>query len=334
MRLRRHARTPDRRRWGSGFLGGGPSHRREDSISAAIAARPVNLQVCPQGCYWERAQRQVSVRSRLWGEAEVRTDFHFESRNCPHCGSLLVRACIRCQGPILLSGRDGQDPDDRCRECGLPFPWSTERREREGRRPADEPLRDEPGYSRALVRAGEFGELWLVADRVANLPVAAVLCPDDIAGHMWSDAAVEIRRASGQDVQRQAIDAASATVGKAWITNAGALPFEAVIHVAAMDRAGETQLQIALACIAEALELARERGLRSLAIPLAGWGPREIDQEEWQAAVAADAADFLTRGPLSQMAPMSVLLALPQADDLNTRSTEIEAAISRGVAGP
>lgn len=85
---------------------------------------------------------------------------------------------------------------------------------------------------------------------------ATIWRPDDIAGHMWSDAAVEIRRASGQDVQRQAIDAAPSPSARHGSPTLAPLPFEVVIHAAAMDRAGGTQLQVALACVVEALELA------------------------------------------------------------------------------
>lgn len=319
-----------------GFLKLNRSRAADDRLGAIVTANPAPVQVCPRGCYWERARRQSKSRTRFSGWADIQIDFDFESRNCPHCGSLLVQKCQRCNGAILLSGRDGRDPDDRCRTCGLPYPWSSERTATVVRvRPSERSLRDENGYAKCVDSDSARGDLWLVADSIANLTVSAIVSGDDVDGHMWTDAASEIKEAAGEDVQRQAIDTAPLTQGIAWVTDAGALHFDEIVHVAAMDRGGETRLDVALRCIRNALELAYQKDLESLAVPVLGWGPRDITLSAWLTAITDEVVSFLHEPSPSQGTPLSILLAVPFLRDFDARAARVEELVRTKLsAGP
>jgi hypothetical protein len=51
----------------------------------------------------------------------MRTDFVWETMDCPLCGAPMVRRCARCNNDIFAP------ITDRCRFCGLPPPWAAER---------------------------------------------------------------------------------------------------------------------------------------------------------------------------------------------------------------
>jgi O-acetyl-ADP-ribose deacetylase (regulator of RNase III) len=174
----------------------------------------------------------------------------------------------------------------------------------------------------------------VIQDAVTKLAVKAIVSSDDVEGHMWTDAACEVRHAAGEDVQRQAVDSAPLIQGCAWITDAGALPLTEIVHIAAMDRRGETRLDIARVCIENALELARKRNLESLAISATGWGPRDIDLLDWLAVVADEAMKFLHKSwPADSPAShLSILLVLDDPQDFEVRVADLEQAVKDALA--
>ena len=84
-----------------------------------------------------------------------------------------------------------------------------------------------------------------------------------------------IHRAGGPSVLRECIERypAGLRTGQAGWTTAGNLPARLVIHVVGPDRyAGETDPDLLASCYREALRLADELGVRTLAAPLVSAG--------------------------------------------------------------
>ncbi|HEU0249291.1 MAG TPA: macro domain-containing protein [Solirubrobacteraceae bacterium] len=250
--------------------------KREYEVNLHDYRTPV--QVCPRGCeFREPARRDVLTRTRL-ARALLRVAHRFETSSCPRCGSPLTKACARC-------GREIYAPvADRCQFCGIPQPWAEERRaaaERSSvqrwRKGADV---NEPAKMLYANPAGR-GDLWVIEGDITRLEVDAIVSNDDVDGQMWSRVSSAIKRAAGEDIERQAQEDKPYRLGQAWWTNAGDLPIGEIIHVASLDRHGDCQIETVRACIESAIAKAIEREHRSLAIATIGSGPASIDEWQW-----------------------------------------------------
>jgi O-acetyl-ADP-ribose deacetylase (regulator of RNase III) len=81
-----------------------------------------------------------------------------------------------------------------------------------------------------------------------------------------------IRRKGGEAIQRECNAIGSIPVGGAAITSGGNLRARHVIHAASMRLGGETTARALQSSTAQALHLAAERDLRSIAFPAVGTG--------------------------------------------------------------
>ena len=81
-----------------------------------------------------------------------------------------------------------------------------------------------------------------------------------------------IRERGGPSIQAECDAHGPIEVGGAAITGAGDLPARYVIHAASMPPGGGASEESVRASMRRALELARERGLRSVAVPAIGAG--------------------------------------------------------------
>ncbi|MCX7623618.1 MAG: macro domain-containing protein [Thermomicrobium sp.] len=91
-----------------------------------------------------------------------------------------------------------------------------------------------------------------------------------------------IKRAGGEEIEREAIAQGPIQVGEAVVTGAGRLPHKAVIHAAAMgyDDSGAMippTRETVYAATRAALARCEERGLRSIAFPALGTGVGGLD---------------------------------------------------------
>jgi O-acetyl-ADP-ribose deacetylase (regulator of RNase III) len=127
---------------------------------------------------------------------------------------------------------------------------------------------------------------------ITNIAVDGVVSNDDVDGRMYTVIASSIKAAAGPDVERQSLAQGPFQRGDAWHTDAGTLPspVKTVIHVAAMDRRGDTDRDTIVKCVSSALDEARTQGLRSVAIAAFGAGPRGpgpkvIEIQDWLADV-------------------------------------------------
>lgn len=246
------------------------------------------VQVCPREAeFHELARRDLLAKTRLGGRAALHTVFTFETENCPHCGSRLVRRCVRC-------GKDVLAPVvDHCRACGLPQPWATQRRAGAERadlrnwRPPGLEDAEKPGEQAndpavLLYRSHKRGALWMIDGNIAQLDVDAVVSNDDTDGRMWTQVARAIKSAAGEGVERLAQEGRPFQLGHAWVTSAGGLEsMKGIIHVASRNRRGKSSRGAVRKCLVSALDLATERKYGSLGITAIGSGPHEIELLKW-----------------------------------------------------
>jgi O-acetyl-ADP-ribose deacetylase (regulator of RNase III) len=81
-----------------------------------------------------------------------------------------------------------------------------------------------------------------------------------------------IRKKGGEAIQRECDAIGSIPIGGAAITTGGKLRARFVIHAASMQLGGVTTVRALRSSTAHALQIASERGLRSIAFPAVGTG--------------------------------------------------------------
>jgi O-acetyl-ADP-ribose deacetylase (regulator of RNase III) len=267
------------------------------------------VQVCSRGCeYTELARRDLIIRSKRSGRAVTEVSWAFETSNCPKCGAGLLRECARCHRQIL------PPVADRCRFCGLPHPWAAERRG--GRESAalrkwkpDEGVNDP---ARHLYEHLQQGDIWVIEGDITQMAVDAVISNDDVDGRMWTEVARAIKRAAGEDVERLAKTGAPFVLGQAWLTAPGDMRIKAIIHVAAMNRRGESNIDDTRKCLDAALDLAAKRGFESVGVAAIGSGPAAIEPERWLDEFVSAAVLHLSGAmwPRKRPQPLSIVLVL------------------------
>ncbi len=99
---------------------------------------------------------------------------------------------------------------------------------------------------------------------------------------MGSGVAGAIKRAGGEEIEREAVAQGPIRVGEAVVTSAGRLPYRAVVHAAAMGYADDGSLipataERVYAATRAALARCAERNLRTVAFPALGTGVGGLD---------------------------------------------------------
>ncbi len=107
---------------------------------------------------------------------------------------------------------------------------------------------------------------------IASLDVDAVV--NAANDHLWMGAGVAgaIKRAGGEEIEREAVAKGPIACGDAVVTGAGKLRARYVIHAAVMGQDLRTDADKITRATASALAVARELGLRSIALPALGTG--------------------------------------------------------------
>jgi O-acetyl-ADP-ribose deacetylase (regulator of RNase III) len=297
------------------------------------------VQVCPRGCgYHELARRDVSVATGVWGRAEVTASFVFETQNCPRCGAPLVGKCARCEEDIFAPAMD------LCRKCGLPQPWAAERRagtdrasKRLWRPPGEKEVDGKDSEESPASRANDpaellfewvkkskkkrkkgadveperRGDVWVIEGDLVQLDVGAVVSNNDVDGQMWAQVARAIKKAAGEGVERLAQEGKPFKAGQAWVTTAGNIEhLRGIIHVASMNRRGETTQETVQKALLAALEAALANDYSSIA--LAPFGIATIGRNAWFEMFARTAVSFLSDRERfkGKKVPLSIILVL------------------------
>ena len=320
-------------RWVRGWRWGRAEKRNDHDLHGYRTP----VQVCPRGCeFRELARRDLISKTRLGGRAALHVAFTFETTNCPECGSRLARRCARCRHEIFAP------VVDRCRFCGLPQPWATERRSGAERaelriwRPPEEG--DPEGQAQRandpalpLYRSPGHGNIWIIDGDISQLAVDAVVSNDDVDGRMWAQVARAIKAAAGEGVERLAQEGRPFKPGQAWWTSAGSLENrKGIIHVASMSRRGESHLETVRECLVAALDLATEKKYESLGVAAIGSGPAAIDPNDWYRTFAEVAIDHLAHRPINDDGAnpeLDIVLVLFEPPDFSAELQSVREAI-------
>lgn len=189
-----------------------------------------------------------------------------------------------------------------------------------------------------LIHKTECGDaLLMIAGDVTNLAVEGVVSNDDVDGRMYTVIASSIKAAAGLDVERESISGGPYPQGQAWYTDSGSLPppFKGIVHVAAMDRRGRSDIDTISMCVGSALVEARHQRLNSLAIAAFGTGPRGsgprlVTLDEWLIRVGKTIlSDFAKPAASDDEQPIAVLLVLYEQESFDA----VAAALKRALDG-
>lgn len=116
--------------------------------------------------------------------------------------------------------------------------------------------------ARILVQEGDLCDA--AVDAIVNAANTQLVLGAGLAG--------AIRERGGPAIQAECDAHGPVPLGGAALTTAGELPARCVIHAAGMEPGGSVSEESLRDCTRRSLELAREHGLRSIALPAIGTG--------------------------------------------------------------
>jgi O-acetyl-ADP-ribose deacetylase (regulator of RNase III) len=116
------------------------------------------------------------------------------------------------------------------------------------------------------------GRIRIVEGDVTDQQVDAIVNAANSALVLGAGVAGAIRARGGPSIQAECDAIGPIAVGDAALTGAGELPARFVIHAASMPPGGSASAESVRSSLRRSLELAREKGCRSIAIPALGAG--------------------------------------------------------------
>jgi O-acetyl-ADP-ribose deacetylase (regulator of RNase III) len=133
-------------------------------------------------------------------------------------------------------------------------------------------------------------QLEVVEGDIAALEVDAIANAANAALWMGAGVAGALKRAGGEEIEREAVARGPIAVGDAVATGAGRLAARWVIHGAVLGRDLRTDADTVERTTRRCLELADELGARSLALPAFGTGVGGFPLEECAGLMVGAAA--------------------------------------------
>jgi O-acetyl-ADP-ribose deacetylase len=135
-------------------------------------------------------------------------------------------------------------------------------------------------------------EIEVVDGDITALDVDAVA--NAANNHLWMGAGVAgaIKRAGGEEIEREAVAKGPIDVGDAVATSAGRLKAQHVIHGAVMGQDLQTNAELVRRTTRRCLEVADELGARSLALPAFGTGVGRFPLDECARIMVAETSAF------------------------------------------
>jgi len=100
----------------------------------------------------------------------------------------------------------------------------------------------------------------------------AIVNPANSAGVMGGGVAGAIRRAGGQEIEDEAMEASPGIVGEAWVTGAGSLASKHIIHAATMGLDLSTDQEKIRLATRNAMQRACDLRAKTVAFPAMGTG--------------------------------------------------------------
>jgi O-acetyl-ADP-ribose deacetylase len=134
--------------------------------------------------------------------------------------------------------------------------------------------------------------LEVVEGNIAALEVDAIANAANNRLWMGSGVAGAIKRAGGEEIEREAMAKGPIEVGEAVATGGGSLPAKWVIHGAVMGQDLRTDATLVGRTTRRCLEVADELGARSLALPAFGTGVGGFPVEECARIMVAEARAY------------------------------------------
>ncbi len=137
--------------------------------------------------------------------------------------------------------------------------------------------------------------LELVTGDITALAVDAIA--NAANNHLWMGAGVAaaIKRAGGDEIEREAVSKGPIDIGDAVATGAGRLPAKHVIHGAVMGLDLETNAELVRRTTRRCLDVAEEVGAESLAFPAFGTGVGALPFDECARVMVAETRAFEAR---------------------------------------
>jgi O-acetyl-ADP-ribose deacetylase len=135
-------------------------------------------------------------------------------------------------------------------------------------------------------------ELEVIESDIASLEVDAIANAANDQLWMGMGVAGAIKRAGGDEIEREAMAKGPIAVGDAVATGAGRLPARFVIHGAVMGQDLRTNADLIGRTTRRCLEVADELGVTSLALPAFGTGVGGFPVEECARIMVAEARAF------------------------------------------
>jgi O-acetyl-ADP-ribose deacetylase len=136
-----------------------------------------------------------------------------------------------------------------------------------------------------------------IIDDITRVDTDAIVNAANIELWMGSGVAGAIKRAGGDEIEREAVSKGPIDVGGAVATSAGTLPHKSVIHAAAMGYQGGSMVPATAESIRDAttasLRVAEDEGLSSIAFPALGTGVGGFSTEECAGIMVQAVASYL-----------------------------------------
>jgi len=138
-------------------------------------------------------------------------------------------------------------------------------------------------------------ELEVVEGDIAALAVDAVA--NAANDHLWMGAGVAgaLKRAGGEEIEREAVGLGPIAIGDAVATGAGRLPARWVIHAAVMGQDLRTSAEAIASATRRTLEVADELGAASLALPAFGTGVGGFPLDQCAQIMVGETQAFVPR---------------------------------------
>jgi O-acetyl-ADP-ribose deacetylase len=138
-------------------------------------------------------------------------------------------------------------------------------------------------------------ELAVVEGDITALAVDAIANAANDRLWMGAGVAGAIKRAGGEEIEREAVAKGPIDLGDAVATGGGSLRARHVIHGAVMGQDLRTSAELVVRTTRRCLEVAEELGCRSLALPAFGTGVGGFPLEECARMMVAEARAFEPR---------------------------------------
>ncbi len=137
------------------------------------------------------------------------------------------------------------------------------------------------------------GRIAIVEGDITEQAVDAIVNAANSDLVLGAGVAGAIREKGGPSIQRECDAIGPIEVGGAALTGAGELPARYVIHAAGMPPGGQASEESVRQSLRRSLELARERGCRSVAVPAIGAGIGGLGAQRCAELLLAEARSHL-----------------------------------------